>query len=69
MATAEYNVTGMSCGHCEKAVVDEVRKLAGVTSAEASAATGTLKITSEVELSQTDVLAAVEDAGYTAQAA
>lgn len=69
MATAEYNVTGMSCEHCEKAVVDEVRKLAGVTSAEASAATGTLKITSEVELSQTDVLAAVEDAGYTAQAA
>lgn len=69
MATAEYNVTGMSCGHCEKAVVDEVRKLAGVASAEASAATGTLKITSEVELSDADVLAAVEDAGYTAQAA
>ena len=69
MATAEYNVTGMSCGHCEKAVVDEVSKLAGVTSAEASATTGTLTITSEAELSQTDVLAAVEEAGYTAQAA
>jgi copper chaperone CopZ len=69
MATAEYNVTGMSCGHCEKSVVEEVSKLAGVTSAEASAATGTLKITSETELSVSDVVAAVEGAGYTAQAA
>ncbi len=69
MATAEYNVTGMSCGHCEKSVVEEVSKLPGVTSAEASAATGTLTITSEAELSQADVLAAVEEAGYTAQAA
>jgi copper chaperone CopZ len=69
MATAEYNVTGMSCGHCEKSVVEEVSKLAGVTSAEASAATGTLKITSENELAVSDVVAAVEEAGYTAQAA
>jgi copper chaperone CopZ len=69
MATAEYNVTGMSCGHCEKSVVEEVSKLAGVTSAEASAATGTLKITSETELAASDVVAAVEEAGYTAQAA
>jgi copper chaperone CopZ len=69
MATAEYNVTGMSCGHCEKAVVDEVSKIAGVISADASAARGTLKITSEVEVKDSDVLAAVEEAGYTAQAA
>ena len=69
MATAEYNVTGMSCGHCEKSVVEEVSKLAGVTSAEASAATGTLKITSESELNDSEVLAAVEEAGYTAKAA
>ncbi len=28
--TTEYQVTGMSCGHCEASVRSEIAKLAGV---------------------------------------
>ena len=37
---SEYQVTGMSCGHCESAVRSEVAKLAGVEQIEVSAASG-----------------------------
>lgn len=66
MATAEYNVTGMSCGHCEKAVNDEVSKVDGVRVLTVSADTGKLVIDSEAEVDDSVVLAAVEEAGYTA---
>ena len=64
--TNEYRVTGMSCGHCESAVRAEVSKLAAVDEIEVSAATGRLVISSTGDLSDTDVIAAVDEAGYAA---
>ncbi|WP_426323982.1 heavy-metal-associated domain-containing protein [Microbacterium sp. E-13] len=66
MAEAEYTVTGMSCGHCEASVRSEVSKLAGVEDVQVSAAAGTLKIVSAAELADHVVLAAVDEAGYSA---
>ncbi len=66
MAEAEYTVTGMSCGHCEASVRGEVSKLAGVQDVQVSAAAGTLKIVSAAELADAAVLAAVDEAGYSA---
>jgi copper chaperone len=66
MAEARYNVTGMSCGHCEASVRSEVTKLAGVEDVQVSAAAGTLTIVSATELADDAVLAAVDEAGYTA---
>ena len=66
MATNEYQVTGMSCGHCEASVRGEVAKLAGVDRIDVSAASGRLVITSAAPLSDADVLAAVDEAGYAA---
>ena len=66
MATNEYQVTGMSCGHCEASVRGEVAKLAGVDRIDVSAASGRLVITSATPLSDADVLAAVDEAGYAA---
>ena len=66
MATNEYQVTGMSCGHCEASVRGEVSKLAGVDQIDVSAASGRLVITSAAPLSDADVLAAVDEAGYAA---
>jgi copper chaperone CopZ len=66
MAEAEYTVTGMSCGHCEASVRGEVSKLAGVQDVQVSAAAGTLKIVSAVELTDDAVIAAVDEAGYSA---
>ncbi|MFR9673761.1 heavy-metal-associated domain-containing protein [Streptomyces sp. TR06-5] len=59
-----YRVTGMSCGHCEGAVVEEVSALAGVVSAEASAQNGTLIVVSDNAPAEEAVRAAVEEAGY-----
>jgi copper chaperone len=64
--TTEYQVTGMSCGHCEASVRSEVAKLAGVEQIEVSAATGRLVVRSAAALPDGDVIAAVDEAGYEA---
>jgi copper chaperone len=64
--TNEYLVTGMSCGHCESAVRGEVSKLSGVEQIDVSAATGRLVISSTDVLADSDVIAAVDEAGYAA---
>lgn len=66
MATSEYQVTGMSCEHCERSVRDEVGALVGVTGIDVSAATGRLVVTASQPLADADVVAAVEEAGYSA---
>jgi copper chaperone len=66
MSTTEYQVTGMTCGHCEHAVSTEVGQIPGVQNVEVSAATGRLVITSDTPVADEQVLAAVDEAGYTA---
>lgn len=65
-SSTEYAVTGMSCGHCEHAIREEVGKLAGVTAIEVSAQTGRLVVTSDRPVADADVIAAVDEAGYDA---
>ncbi|ROZ63557.1 copper chaperone [Kocuria soli] len=64
--TSDYQVTGMTCGHCEAAVREEVSGIAGVTGIDVSAETGELTITSEQPLADAEVISAVEEAGYSA---
>lgn len=66
MNTSEYSVTGMTCGHCEASVREEVSQIAGIDSIEVSAKTGKLVVTSPVEVNDSAILAAVEEAGYEA---
>lgn len=66
MATTEYTVTGMSCGHCENAVREEVSGIDGVTEIEVSADTGRLVVTSEQPVDDQAVIDAVDEAGYSA---
>ncbi|MDW4573624.1 heavy metal-associated domain-containing protein [Microbacterium sp. M3] len=66
MTTNEYQVTGMTCGHCEKSVRDEVRQVAGVQDIQVSAQTGKLVITADQSIDDADILAAVDEAGYSA---
>ena len=66
MAANEYQVTGMTCGHCEMSVREEVSGIPGVEDVEVSAQTGKLVVTAEGDLDDAKVLAAVEEAGYTA---
>ncbi|WES62776.1 cation transporter [Microbacter sp. GSS18] len=62
----QYQVTGMTCGHCEHAVRSEVSQIAGVTGVEVSAQTGVLLVESAAPLSDADIVAAVDEAGYEA---
>ena len=64
--TNEFQVTGMTCGHCEMSVREEVGELFGVTDIQVSAQTGRLVVTSEEPLDDAQVLAAVQEAGYSA---
>lgn len=66
MAVYEYAVTGMTCGHCEMSVREEVGEIAGVTGVEVSAQDGRLVVTAAGDLDDAAVFAAVDEAGYSA---
>lgn len=66
MAVSEYQVTGMTCGHCEMSVREEVGEIPGVTNIDVSAETGRLVVTGQDDIDDAAVLAAVGEAGYTA---
>ncbi|MFZ3570440.1 heavy-metal-associated domain-containing protein [Streptomyces sp. BH097] len=62
--TTVYEVKGMTCGHCEGAVSGEISELEGVTSVQASAATGKVTVVSTTPLDEESIRAAVDEAGY-----
>jgi len=68
MTTTEFQVTGMTCGHCERAVREEVAKVAGVEAVDVSAKSGRLVVSSAVPVDAGAVIAAVDEAGYRAVA-
>ncbi|MGW7751609.1 heavy-metal-associated domain-containing protein [Streptomyces violaceusniger] len=62
--TTVYQVTGMTCGHCEGAVSEEIGSLDGVTSVKAVASIGQVTVISAAPLDDETVRAAVDEAGY-----
>ncbi|WP_147050713.1 heavy-metal-associated domain-containing protein [Kocuria flava] len=64
MTTTQFQVTGMTCGHCEMSVREEVQEVAGVTGVEVSHQSGQLVVTSAEPVDEAAVIAAVEEAGY-----
>ncbi|MCL2729941.1 MAG: heavy-metal-associated domain-containing protein [Actinomycetia bacterium] len=65
-SSIEYKVTGMTCGHCEMSVREEVGQVPGVEGIEVSALTGRLVVTGSGAVDDARVLAAVDEAGYPA---
>lgn len=66
MTISNYQVTGMTCGHCEMSIREEVEQIAGVESIQVSAQDGTLVVSGADGIEDSAVLAAVEEAGYSA---
>lgn len=65
--TATYRVAGMTCGHCVKAVTEEVSALPGVTGVHVDldpSGPSQVTVTSESTLDDAAVAAAVDEAGY-----
>jgi len=66
MSVSEYQVTGMTCGHCEMSVREEIGQISGVDDIQVSAQTGRLVVTAADDLDDAAVIAAVDEAGYAA---
>jgi len=64
MIEHEYTVSGMSCGHCAQSVTEEIESLPDVTEVTVDVATGRVVVRAETPLAESDVQAAVEEAGY-----
>lgn len=64
--TSTFQVTGMTCGHCEMSVREEVGEIPGVQQIDVNHETGTLVISSEQPVDDAAVRAAVTEAGYSA---
>ncbi len=66
MTTQTYPVTGMTCGHCERAVSTELKMLDGVTDVAVelvAGGTSTVSVTSREPLDESRVAAALDEAG------
>lgn len=70
MTTTDYTVSGMTCGHCVKAVTEEVGAVEGVEQVEVDLDSGRMTVTSGAELPMETIAAAVDEAGgYTVERA
>ena len=66
MTTQTYSVTGMTCGHCVHAVTSELKALVGVNDVDVNLVadgTSTVTVTSNQPLEDTQVAAALDEAG------
>ena len=57
-------VTGMTCGHCAKAVRTEIARIPGVSQVDVDVASGQVKIAAEPRPDLAALREAVETAGY-----
>ncbi|MDX5895163.1 heavy-metal-associated domain-containing protein [Rubrobacter radiotolerans] len=65
MTEKTFRVEGMSCGHCEMSVQEELEELDGVKSAKADHVEGTVVVAyEEGRVTGEQFRAAVEEAGY-----
>jgi copper chaperone CopZ len=60
-----FQVTGMTCGHCQRAVTEEISRIPGVHSVAVDLATGSVTVTVIQPVDRADIAHAVDEAGYT----
>jgi copper chaperone len=65
---ATYRVPGMTCGHCKAAVTDEVERVAGVVSVDVDLDSNLVRVRG-IGLEDAALVAAIDEAGYDAEAA
>lgn len=63
MATTNYVVSGMTCGHCTNAVTEEVSAIPGVTSVNVVLDNGAMTVESDAAIDLDKITEAVTEAG------
>jgi copper chaperone CopZ len=64
MTESTYQVAGMTCEHCVRAVTGELEGLPGVRGVRIDLATGAVTVAADAPLAIDEVRGAVEEAGY-----
>ena len=64
MEFVELSIEGMTCGHCEKSVAEELQQLTGVTEVVVSHETGKADVSMTEFVPELDIRNAVSEAGY-----
>ena len=67
VGTTTFTVAGMTCGHCERAVTEEISAVPGVRDGQIDLATGAVIVTASRPLDRADIARAIDEAGYTLQ--
>ena len=62
--TQTFDVVGMTCDHCARAVGKEIRKIDGVDAVDVDLVSGLVTVTSSDGVDSATVAAAVDEAGY-----
>jgi len=60
-----FQVTGMTCDHCQRAVTEEISRIPGIQGVAVDLATGSVTVTVTQPVDRADVALAVDEAGYT----
>ena len=60
-----FRVGGMTCDHCRNAVTSEVSAVPGVQAVTVDVKAGTVTVSADQPVDQSDIAAAVDEAGYT----
>ena len=64
LITKELTVVGMSCGHCVSSVKNELSAVPGVKAVEVTLSSGKVVVKAESVVSDSALIAAVQEAGY-----
>lgn len=62
--TTEYDVSGMTCSHCENAVKQEVSAIESVRDVQVDVPSGRVTVTSATPLDDAQMREAIDEAGY-----
>ena len=60
-----FEVTGMTCDHCRRAVTEEISRIPGIKGVTVDLATGSVTVTAAQPVDRADITHAVDEAGYT----
>jgi copper chaperone CopZ len=61
--TTTFQITGMTCGHCQRAVTEEIGQIPGVSEVSVDLASGSATVTATDPVDRADVAHAVNEAG------
>ena len=64
IGTETFRVEGMTCDHCRNAVTAEVSAVPGVQAVSVDVEAGTVTVSADQPVNQSDIAAAVDEAGY-----